>query len=234
MQTSFHFLRLSTGFAARIRLLPTPFVQSAWAAVIPLRSFRTNAMAQCDALYGELHPMFWRFTMTEALSRPQAIEKLAELIKDIRIAMLSTVAADGSIHSRPMATQDAEFTGELLFLTRQDSSKTDEITQHARVTLNYVDAKSYRFITLSGRASLSKDRETIHKLWSPLYKAWFPEGEGDPEITVIRVEVDHAEYWEAPSNAVVRGFQLLKAAVSKGSSSVGEHEQVSLQGSHTA
>jgi general stress protein 26 len=166
--------------------------------------------------------------MTEAFSRPQAITKIAEMIKDIRIAMLSTATPEGTIHSRPMATQDAEFQGELLFLTRQESSKTDEIAHNSRVTLNYVDSKNYRFVTLSGHAALSKDRATIHALWNPLYKAWFPNGENDPEITVIRVDVDQAEYWEAPANAVMRGYQLLKAAVTSGNSRVGEHEAVAL------
>jgi general stress protein 26 len=166
--------------------------------------------------------------MTEALSRLQAITKIAEIIKDLRIAMLSTVTPEGTIHSRPMATQEAEFQGELLFLTRQESSKTDEIAHDSRVTLNYVDSKNYRFVALSGHAALSKDRATIHELWNPLYKAWFPNGENDPEITVIRVNVDQAEYWEAPANAVMRGYQLLKAAVTKGGSRVGENQAVAL------
>lgn len=172
--------------------------------------------------------------MSVTNTQTQAVEKIAELIKSIRIAMLSTVSPEGVIHSRPMATQEAKFAGELLFLTRQDTGKADEIRQHAPVTLNYVDSKAYRFITLSGQASLSKDRETIHELWNPMYKAWFPEGEDDPEITVIRVAVDHAEYWEAPSNALIRGFQILKAAATNGKTSVGEHEAVTLQGTHTA
>jgi general stress protein 26 len=166
--------------------------------------------------------------MSEALSRPQAIKKISEMIKDIRIAMLSTVTPNGTIHSRPMATQQAEFQGELLFLTRQESSKTDEIAHQAQVTLAYVDSKDHRFVSLSGRAELSKDRATIHELWNPLYKAWFPEGENDPEITVIRVHVDHAEYWEASANAIVRGYQLLKAAVTKGDAPVGQHQEVAI------
>lgn len=166
--------------------------------------------------------------MSESLSRPQAIKKIAEMIKDVRIAMLSTVTPQGTIHSRPMATQESEFQGELLFLTRQESNKTDEIAHESRVTLNYVDTQDHRFVTLSGRATLSKDRATIHELWNPLYKAWFPDGEDDPEITLIRVNVDQAEYWEAPANAVVRGYQLLKAAVTKGESRVGEHQAVTL------
>jgi general stress protein 26 len=176
----------------------------------------------------ELINEFWRGTMSQAPTNPQAILKIAEMIKDIRIAMLSTVTPDGDIHSRPMATQEAEFAGELLFLTRQESGKTDEIAHQSRVTLNYVDGKKYRFLSLSGRASLEKDRETIHKLWNPLYKAWFPQGEDDPQITVIRVDVDEAEYWDAPANGLVRGYQMLKAAVTGGSAPVGEHQKVAV------
>jgi general stress protein 26 len=166
--------------------------------------------------------------MSEVLSRPEAIKKISEMIKDIRIAMMCTVSPDGTIRSRPMATQDSEFRGELLFLSRQESNKTDEIAHQSAVTLNYVDSKNHRFVTLSGYAGLSQDRDTIHELWNPLYKAWFPRGEDDPEITVIRVYVDHAEYWEAPANSVIRGYQLLKAAVTKGGSRVGEHQEVAL------
>src|ERR1700761_6290891 len=109
--------------------------------------------------------------MSEPLSRPQAVKKIANIIKDIRIAMLSTVTPQGTIHSRPMATQESEFQGELLFLTRQESNKAEEIAHESRVTLNYVDSKDHRFVTLSGHAMLSKDRATIHELWNPLYKA---------------------------------------------------------------
>jgi general stress protein 26 len=166
--------------------------------------------------------------MSEELTRPQALQKISQLIKDIRIAMLSTVTPEGSIHSRPMATQANDFQGELLFLTRQDSGKTDEIAHQSQVSVNYVDTKHQSFVCLSGVATLSKDHATIHELWNPLYKAWFPEGEHDPQITVIRVSVDRAEYWEAPSNAVIRGYQLLKAAATRDSSKVGEHQAVSL------
>jgi general stress protein 26 len=170
----------------------------------------------------------WEKMMSDVLTRPQAIKKISELTKDIRIAMPSTVTPEATIHSRPMATQEAEFEGELLFLTRQESSKTDEIAHQSQVAVNYADSKRQRFVCLSGIASLSKDRATIHELWNPLYKAWFPQGEDDPQITVIRVSVDHAEYWEAPANAVVRGYQLLKAAATKGGSPVGEHQAVTL------
>jgi general stress protein 26 len=174
-----------------------------------------------------MHQMEQEKIMSEEIERSEALTKISELIKDVRIAMLATITPQGTIHSRPMATQKGDFAGSLMFLTRQHSAKTDEIVHDSQVTLTYADGKSL-FVTLAGRATLSKDKATIHELWNPLYKAWFPDGEEDPEITVIRVDVDQAEYWEAPSNSVVRGYQLLKAAATKGGSKVGQHEVVTL------
>ncbi len=161
------------------------------------------------------------------LSREEGIAKIAELIKDIQMAMLTTVATDGRLHSRPMATQKAPFDGELLFLTADDSGKVHEIEQEAEVALTYVDPK-HTFLTLSGRASITNDRALIEKLWNPTYKAWFPEGKEDPSIRVLRVDVEQAEYWEAPANALVRNVKILARAVTGGKTPVGDHARVAV------
>ena len=161
------------------------------------------------------------------LSSEEGIAKIAELIKNIQMAMLTTVGTDGPLHSRPMATQKKPFDGELLFLTADDTGKVYEIKKDAEVALTYVDPK-HTFLALSGRASISNDRTLIRELWNPSYKAWFPGGENDPTIRVLRVAVEHAEYWEAPSNAVVRNAKILARAVTGGKTAVGEHARVEL------
>ena len=163
----------------------------------------------------------------EIPTREEAIAKIAGLVKDIRIAMLTTINPDGSLHSRPMATQNSPFAGEALFLTREHSGKVDEIKQDAEVSLCYTDAK-HAFVTMSGRAAISNDRALIGALWNPMYKAWFTEGESDPEIRVLRIHVDQAEYWDAPASAIVRKVQVLARAASGGKTHVGEHASVSL------
>jgi general stress protein 26 len=163
----------------------------------------------------------------EIPTREEAIAKIAGLVKDIRIAMLTTINPDGSLHSRPMATQNSPFAGEALFLTREDSGKVDEIRQDAEVSLCYTDAKQ-AFVTMSGRAAISNDRALIGALWNPMYKAWFTEGESDPEIRVLRIHVDQAEYWDAPASAIVRKVQVLARAATGGKTHVGEHASVSL------
>ncbi|HEY0784821.1 MAG TPA: pyridoxamine 5'-phosphate oxidase family protein [Acidobacteriaceae bacterium] len=161
------------------------------------------------------------------LSREEGLAKIGELIKDIQMAMLTTITAAGTLHSRPMATHQGRFEGELLFLTPAHSGKVEEIQQDAEASLTYVDAK-HAFLAVRGRASLSADRELIETLWNPSYKAWFPAGKDDPEIRVLKVKVEEAEYWDAPSSAIVRSAKILARAVSGGKTKVGEHARVAL------
>jgi general stress protein 26 len=160
--------------------------------------------------------------------RAAALTKINELIKDIRFAMLTTVGPDGTLHSRPMATQKSDFNGELWFLTRDDSGKVFDIHHDAHVSLTYADGKN-TFVSLTGRAHVSRDAAKIHELWNPMYIAWFPQGKEDPEIRVMQVLVESAEYWDAPNNALVRNFQILLAAATAGHVKVGENESVKLR-----
>jgi len=165
--------------------------------------------------------------MAKEASGNEQFKKIHDLIKDIHVAMLTTEGSDGKLHSRPMATQEAEFDGSVWFLSRQSSGKVTDIQHQAHVNLAYSDGKS-SFVTLAGTAEIQKDRKKIDELWNPLYKAWFPDGKDDPEITVIKVQVEEAEYWEAPANAIVRNVKILSAAITGGKTSVGEHEKVTL------
>jgi len=160
------------------------------------------------------------------LTGKEGMEKIAELVKHIRIAMMSTVADDGAISSRPMATQDEPFNGTLWFLTNINSEKIGELVHDRHVTLNYANPSDSKYIALKGKASIShgtaEARAKIKELWNVMYKAWFPGGEDDPDITVLRVDVTEGDYWEANSSKIIMGFKYLAAAVTGGNVSVGE------------
>jgi general stress protein 26 len=149
-------------------------------------------------------------------------KKISELINGIHIAMLTTVATDGTISSRPMAIQNEPFNGTLWFLTRSSSEKIDEIAQDQSVTLTVAEPKDSKYLSLKGRASVNQDRAKIKQLWNPLYKAWFPKGEDDPDIAVLRVDVTEADFWEASSNKLVMGIKYVAAAMTGGTLPVGE------------
>jgi general stress protein 26 len=160
------------------------------------------------------------------LSGEEGKKKIGELIEDIRICMMVTAGPDGSFDARPMATQKKQFDGTIWFLTPRKSGKVGEVQQDSHVTLVYSDPKDRNYVTVKGKASVNQDKTKIHELWNPMYKAWFPEGEDDPDIAVMRVDVTEAQYWEASSSKLIFGVKYLAAAVTGGSVDVGETGRV--------
>ena len=152
----------------------------------------------------------------------EGMDKISDLVRNIRIAMMSTVDGDGVIRSRPMATQNEPFGGTLWFLTRLSSEKVSEIHRNGMVTLDYADPANSKYITLRGTASVSKDRTKIEEMWNPMYKAWFPIGKEDPEIAVLSVDVTEGEYWDANSSKLILGIRYIAAAITGGAIPLGE------------
>jgi general stress protein 26 len=156
------------------------------------------------------------------LSGTEGQQKIAELAKGIHICMMTTVNANGELSSRPMAVQDKPFDGTMWFLTRSTSEKVEEIAQDQHVLLTFAEPSDSKYLSLKGRASVSEDRSKIKELWNPMYKAWFPNGEDDPLIAVLKVEIAEGDYWEASSSRLVMMTKYLAAAVTGGKVSVGE------------
>ena len=163
---------------------------------------------------------------TKDLQGADGIAKIAELIKGIHICMMTTAAGDGSFDSRPMAMQGAEFDGTVWFLTPANTGKVGEIKNDDHVSLLFADTGNSKYVSAKGTAGVSRDQAKIHELWNPMFKAWFPGGEGDPEIRVLKVEVTEAHYWEASSSKLVLYAKYLAAAVTGGKVDVGEQGQV--------
>jgi general stress protein 26 len=151
------------------------------------------------------------------------IEQVAELIRGIRVAMLTTVDGDGELHSRPMATQDVDFDGTLWFFTAADSEKAADLERDARVNVSFSDEGKARYVSLFGAARLVHDRRKMRDLWTPLLKAWFPGGVDDPELALLEVTVTGGEYWDAPSSRLVRLAGMVTGALTGGGMPAGEH-----------
>jgi len=157
------------------------------------------------------------------------IKKLGELMKGIKFAMLTTVEEDGSLHSRPMTTQEVEFDGDLWFFTRVSSPKVWESQQHRQVSVTFEDPGKSKFISASGVAQLIRDREKMKELWSPVLKIFFTEGLEDPDLGLIKVSVERAEYWDSAPTSVGRAFNLARAYLTKDPSKLGDHGKVELK-----
>ena len=155
------------------------------------------------------------------------IETLRELIKDIDFAMLTTIDADGSLLSRPMSTQEAEFDGDLWFFTSEDTGKVGDIRGNNRVNVAYARPDDHTYVSVSGAAELQNDRAKMEELWSPVYKAYFPDGLDDPQLRLIKVHVDKAEYWKG--HGLVRTVIGFAKALAGQESELGENEKMNLR-----
>jgi len=167
--------------------------------------------------------------VTQQADRADAITTLGELIKDIKFAMLTTVEDDGSLRSRPMGTQQAEFDGDLWFFTGAGSAKAGEIQRDRQVNVSYADTDHQRYVSVSGSAQLVRDRAKIEELWNPIFKAWFPNGLDDPDLALLKVTVERAEYWDSPSSKVVQLYGFVKAVATgkRPSDEIGDNEKLS-------
>lgn len=134
-------------------------------------------------------------------------EHLYELLKDFTNAMLVTCCSDGHLAARPMRVAELSADADAYFVTSTDSPKIAEIEANPAVTLTFQSSNQYA--SVSGQASLVRDRATIERLWSEAWKVWFPEGKTDPAIVLIKFAAQEGEYWD---NAGIHGLKYVFAA----------------------
>ncbi|QHV94085.1 pyridoxamine 5'-phosphate oxidase family protein [Spirosoma endbachense] len=163
---------------------------------------------------------------TKSQKNPQ-LDKVRELVEDIRIAMMTTVDEAGHLVSRPMAALQMDEDGTIWFFTKRSSPKVDQIdnNQH-RVNLAFADVGDADYVSISGTADELDDRAKVNELWNPQAKAWFPEGKDDPELILLKVHTDMAEYWNASDSTMVRLFQQATAAITGNPPKMGENVKV--------
>jgi general stress protein 26 len=161
----------------------------------------------------------------------ESVAKVAGLIKGIKVAMLTTITDDGVLRSRPMATLDRPFDGELWFFTEAGAPKVSEIEREHEVNLGYADPSDNRYVSVSGRAQLVHDSKKIEALWSPGMKAFFPKGKEDPNLALLRIDVDSVEYWSSPSGAVVKLVGFAKALLTgkRYDEELADHEKLEIK-----
>ncbi|KGM16801.1 pyridoxamine 5'-phosphate oxidase [Actinotalea fermentans ATCC 43279 = JCM 9966 = DSM 3133] len=130
------------------------------------------------------------------MSADEGTRKVADLVKGHRIAMLTSIAADGTLVSRPMALQEIEFDGDLWFFAERSSRKVANVAANAQVNVTVGSATTW--VSLTGTAVVVDNPERKRELWNEAVKAWYPDGPDDDGLVLIKVVADSAEYWDTP------------------------------------
>jgi general stress protein 26 len=150
--------------------------------------------------------------------------KLKELIDEIKIGMLTTEDTDGTLRSRPLQTRTVDNDGSLWFFTSRTSPKVAEASADGwRVNVSYSHPGKMDYVSISGRATLVDDRERMKALWTKWVEVFFPKGLNDPDLALLRVDIEKAEYWDSPGTAVGRAYAVAKALATGDTDATGDN-----------
>ena len=152
-------------------------------------------------------------------------EQLAKLIEKFHTAMMVTMDADGKHISRPMSPLGDEFNGTLWFSADRNSNVVCEINAQPHVNIAFMDESNSNYVSATGTATQVDDKAKIEELWNPIMKAWF-DGKDDPKLTLIKVDVSSAEYWDGPGNMVSKAAYLVASMATGNHEILSDHETV--------
>lgn len=149
--------------------------------------------------------------------------KVWDMMEKVGVAML--VTKDGEkLRSRPMGAFVSRDENKVYFLADARQHKDSEIERFASVNLAFANASSQKYVSVTGRAEVSNDRGKIKELFNTAAKAWWQSAD-DPNIRVLKVTPDDAEYWDTPGT-VVAYVKMAAAAATGTRPEIGDNKKV--------
>ena len=126
-----------------------------------------------------------------------SLKKVADMMRDLDFCMLTTHADNGQLRSRPMSNNgEVEFDGDVWFFSGADTRKVADIETEARVELSYADTQTFRFVSMSGTATIVRDVDKKRELWIDDLARWFKDGPESEDVVLIKVTPSVVAYWQ--------------------------------------
>lgn len=153
------------------------------------------------------------------------------LIKDIKFGMLTHRHTNGVMHSVPLTTQNkADDEGnELFFFISRKSELAKSMAQDANVNVSYANPSDDNYVSVSGQGSIFESQAKKDELFNVIAKAWFPGGATDPDLALLKVDIDHVEYWDSKDSKTVQLLKMATSAITgKPPKNMSEHKEFSL------
>src|SRR3954470_14216991 len=162
------------------------------------------------------------------MDNTQAHEVLWGLIQDTRFCMLSHRHTDGTLHSHPLTTQNKtlEADGCLYFFVARSTEVGQRLQQDGNVNLAYANPGKDTWVSVTGTARVREDMAKKKELFNTMAKAWFPNGPEDPDMELVEVHIDEAEYWNVKENKLLQMMKMGKSAMTGNKPDMGEHKEV--------
>lgn len=118
---------------------------------------------------------------------------------------------EGGLRGRPMQARPNREEGLIWFLTDVRAAKDDEIDASPNICLVFIDPKENVYLSVSGRAEVTDDREKARELWDDEQQVWWPGGPEDPNVRVVCVVPELLEFWDGPADPTVARREFRRA-----------------------
>jgi general stress protein 26 len=162
------------------------------------------------------------------MSQTDNIDRVWDIIEKVGVCML-TSQFGGGLRARPIEARPDRKAGLIFFVTDIHSAKEDEIEARRDVGLVFIDSSDNAYLSITGRASVTRDPDKTKAAWRNTHKVWWPGGPTDPDVCLLQIESATAELWDGPASRVVTAFEFVKARLTGAEPNLGENRKVTVK-----
>ena len=141
------------------------------------------------------------------MTEQKRIARVWEIIEKVSVGMLTTQFS-GGLRARPLEARADRDAGVIWFVTDVRGAKDDEIGAAHDIGLVFIDEGDHAYLSITGRAFVTRDIAQTKTIWKKTDDAWFPGGPDDPNVRLLRIEPITAELWDGPSSAAGTVFEF--------------------------
>ena len=161
------------------------------------------------------------------------LQTFYELVEELEVTMMTTRRSDGHLESRAMATQKRAGGADLSFVAADGTGKLADIAADPHVNLAYYKDRTREWVSVSGLATLSRDRDKIRELYEPDWKIWFGAEEDprhgtadDPRMVLIGVDIHAASFLEVTKPQPIVLYELAKGFLTGETVELGQTQHI--------
>jgi len=160
------------------------------------------------------------------MTKQNDVSRVWDIIEKAPVGMLTT-RFSGGLRARPLEARADRDAG-IWFVSDVRGAKDDEIDAAHDIGLVFYDADGRTYLSITGRASVTRDTAKAKEIWKKTDDVWLPGGPDDSNVRVLCVEPITAELWNGPSSAAGAAFEFAKARLTGEKPNLGENRKVTV------
>ena len=166
--------------------------------------------------------------MTLSKSQQDNLDRIRRLIEKVGVCMLTTQSACG-LRARPIEARPDRDAGVIFCVTDIRSTKEEEIAAAPDVGLVFVDPDDKAYLSITARAAVMRDVAKTKAIWKITDGMWWPDGPGDPNVCLLRIEPLMGELWDGPASTAVAVIEFVKAKLTGAEPALGENRKLTVE-----